>query len=84
MDLKNSKKEIVIKKPIMRFFLYGQEFEKVFEELKQFFQIKIKIFSSDYLSKKKQSENLIDEISEEKIDILVGTQMISKGLISQN
>ena len=28
---------------------------------------------------KKQSENLIKEVSEEKIDILVGTQMISKG-----
>ena len=28
---------------------------------------------------KKQSEILIKEVSEEKIDILVGTQMISKG-----
>ena len=28
---------------------------------------------------KKNSEDLINQISEEKIDILVGTQMISKG-----
>ena len=39
----------------------------------------MKIFSSDYLNKKKQSEELIKEVGEEKIDILVGTQMISKG-----
>ena len=60
--------------------MYGPGVEKVFEELKGIFPRKvIKIFSSDYLSKKKESENLINQISEEKIDILVGTQMISKG-----
>ena len=52
----------------------------MFEELKNIFPNKvIKIFSSDYLNKKKQSEILINEVSEEKIDILIGTQMISKG-----
>ena len=62
------------------FSLYGPGVEKVFEELKDIFPNKvIKIFSSDYLNKKKQSEILIKEVSEEKIDILVGTQMISKG-----
>ena len=62
------------------FSLYGPGVEKVFEELKKIFPNKvIKIFSSDYLNKKKQSEKFIDEIIEEKIDILVGTQMISKG-----
>ncbi len=62
------------------FSLYGPGVEKVFEELKDLFpEKKIKIFSSDYLTKKKQSENLIKEINENKIDILVGTQMISKG-----
>ena len=62
------------------FSMYGPGVEKVFEELKDIFPKKIvKIFSSDYLNKKKQSENLIKEISEDKIDILVGTQMISKG-----
>ena len=62
------------------FSMYGPGVEKVSEELKNIFPNKIvKIFSSDYLNKKKQSENLIKEVSEEKIDILVGTQMISKG-----
>ena len=60
--------------------MYGPGVEKVFEELKIIFPNKVvKIFSSDYLNQKKQSENLIKEVSEEKIDILVGTQMISKG-----
>tara|TARA_Y100000591_G_scaffold164790_1_gene142157 strand:+ start:199 stop:924 length:726 start_codon:yes stop_codon:yes gene_type:complete len=60
--------------------MYGPGVEKVFEELKILFPNKVvKIFSSDYLNQKKQSENLIKEVSEEKIDILVGTQMISKG-----
>jgi len=62
------------------FSMYGPGVEKVFEELKVIFPNKVvKIFSSDYLNKKNQSENLIKEVSEEKIDILVGTQMISKG-----
>ena len=62
------------------FSMYGPGVEKVFEELKKIFPNKrIKIFSSDYLKKKQNSENLIDEIIEQKVDILVGTQMISKG-----
>ncbi len=62
------------------FSMYGPGVEKVSEELKSIFPNKIvKIFSSDYLNKKKQSEELIKEVGEQKIDILVGTQMISKG-----
>ena len=68
------------KSSLCNFSMYGPGVEKVFEELKNIFPKKIvKIFSSDYLNKKKQSENLIEEISDNKIDILVGTQMISKG-----
>ena len=62
------------------FSMYGPGVEKVFDELKQIFPDKIiKIFSSDYLNKKENSENLINQVNEKKIDILVGTQMISKG-----
>ena len=62
------------------FSMYGPGVEKVFEELKKIFpNKKIRIFSSDYLKKKKISENLINQINEHKVDILVGTQMISKG-----
>ena len=76
----NSKRTCKDKSLFCEFSMYGPGVEKVFEELKSIYPKKIiKIFSSDYLSQKKQSENLITEISEEKIDILVGTQMISKG-----
>tara|TARA_B100001057_G_scaffold166600_1_gene167338 strand:- start:111 stop:2069 length:1959 start_codon:yes stop_codon:yes gene_type:complete len=65
---------------LCNFSMYGPGVEKVFEELKEIFPDKnIKIFSSDYLSKKNNSENLISQVDEKKIDILVGTQMISKG-----
>ncbi len=62
------------------FSMYGPGVEKVYEELKYIFpKKKIKIFSSDYLNKKNDSENLIKLATENKIDILIGTQMISKG-----
>ncbi len=77
---KNTKRKCIDKNSICNFSMYGPGIEKVFEELRGIFPKKvIKIFSSDYLHKKKQAENLIDQVSREKIDILVGTQMISKG-----
>ncbi len=76
----SAKKECKEENLMCDFSMYGPGVEKVFEELKTIFPNKtVRIFSSDYLSKKKQSENLIKAVSEEKIDILVGTQMISKG-----
>ncbi len=76
----NSKKKCKNNNLFCDFSMYGPGVEKVFEEIKNIFPKKVvKIFSSDYLSKKNQSANLIREVSEEKIDILVGTQMISKG-----
>ena len=75
-----SKKKCKDKNLLCDFSMYGPGVEKVFEELKKNFPDKVvKIFSSDYLNKKKYSEDLIREVNEEKIDILVGTQMISKG-----
>ncbi len=62
------------------FIMYGPGVEKVFDELKEIFPNKtINIFSSDYLKKKEDSKILFKKINENKIDILVGTQMISKG-----
>ena len=40
---------------------------------------KIKIFSSDFLSTKKEAKDLLSKIENNKINILIGTQMISKG-----
>ena len=61
--------------------MYGPGVEKIFSEIKEIFpNKKIKIFSSDYLKKKKEVvKKFFKEIKDNKIDILVGTQMISKG-----
>ena len=62
------------------FQMYGPGVEKVFQELKQTFPDKvIKILSSDFLNKKKQTLNILSDIEKNKINILVGTQLISKG-----
>ncbi len=62
------------------FIMYGPGVEKIYEEVKELFpQKKIKIFSSDYLKTKDKTENFFKEMNENKIDILIGTQMISKG-----
>ena len=62
------------------FIMYGPGVEKIFEEVKDIFPSKkISILSSDYLRSKEKTKNLFNAINENKIDILVGTQMISKG-----
>ena len=62
------------------FTMYGPGVEKIFLEIKDIFPNKrIKIFSSDYLKKKEVVKKFFKEIKDNKIDILVGTQMISKG-----
>ena len=65
---------------ICEFIMYGPGVEKILEEVKIIFpDKKINIFSSDYLKTKKKTENFFKDISQNKIDILIGTQMISKG-----
>ncbi len=60
--------------------MYGPGVEKIFDETKKIFPgKKINIFSSDYLKTKKLSNELFKNIKDNKIDILIGTQMISKG-----
>ena len=62
------------------FQMYGPGVEKIFSELKQIFpQKKIKILSSDFLTKKKETYELLSDIEKNKVNILVGTQLISKG-----
>ena len=62
------------------FLMYGPGVEKIFDELKIIFpKKKISIFSSDFTKNKHQAENLFKKIDNNEIDILVGTQMISKG-----
>jgi len=65
---------------LCEFIMCGPGVERIAEELEQKYpDKKIRIFSSDTLNKKKSSEDLIEKIENKKIDILVGTQLISKG-----
>ena len=62
------------------FIMYGPGVEKIFDEVKKNFpKKKINIFSSDYMKKKNQIDSLFKKINTNEVDILVGTQMISKG-----
>ena len=60
--------------------MYGPGVEKILEELKILFPKKnIQIFSSDFMSKNDKTEETIKKIENNEIEILVGTQLISKG-----
>ena len=62
------------------YIMYGPGVEKIFEEVSTIFPTrKIEIFSSDYMKKKEKINSLFERIINNKIDILIGTQMISKG-----
>jgi len=58
----------------------GPGVERIFAELKKIYpNKKIEIFSSDTLGKNKSTSTLLKKIEKNKIDILVGTQLLSKG-----
>ncbi len=62
------------------FAMYGPGVEKIFEEVTKIFPNNIvEIFSSDYMKNKDQTKSLFNRIVTNKVDILIGTQMISKG-----
>ena len=74
------KKKCKEKESICEFQMYGPGVEKIYLELKEIFPKKIiKILSSDFLNKKKETRNLLSDIEKNKVNILVGTQLISKG-----
>ena len=58
----------------------GPGVERVFYELKKIYpNKKIEIFSSDTLVKNQLTNMLLKKVEKRKIDILVGTQLLSKG-----
>ncbi len=62
------------------FMMYGPGVEKIYEEVSKIFPSnKIEIFSSDYMKKKNHINSLFKRITNNQVDILIGTQMISKG-----
>ena len=67
-----------------RFVLVGTGLEKVYEEIKKLFKkAKIIKLSSDYINKQNFLESL-KKIENGEIDIIVGTQIISKGFDFEN
>ncbi len=65
---------------ICDFIMYGPGVEKIYEEVKTIFPTKkVEIFSSDYMKKKDHINSLFSRIENNEVDILIGTQMISKG-----
>ena len=62
------------------FIMYGPGVEKIYDEVCKIFPSnRVEIFSSDYMRKKNQIKSLFSKINNNKVDILIGTQMISKG-----
>jgi len=58
----------------------GPGVERIYSELKKIYpNKKIEIFSSDTLAKNRSANKLFQEVENKKIDILVGTQLLSKG-----
>ena len=58
---------------------YGLGTEKLEEELKERYQANVIRMDIDTTSRKGSSKSLIESIEQGKVDIIVGTQMISKG-----
>ena len=59
---------------------WGPGIERIFSELKKIYpNKKIEIFSSDTLKKNSLANSLLERAEKKKIDILVGTQLLSKG-----
>ena len=59
---------------------YGLGTEKLEETLNSLYKAKIVRMDADTTSKKGQHQKIIDDFEEHKYDILIGTQMIAKGL----
>ena len=76
---KTSLNRICVKEGNCQFIFSGPGVERISEEVnKNFPSKKIEIFSSDTMNKKSSREKL-EKIINNKIDILIGTQLISKG-----
>ncbi len=58
----------------------GPGIERVYDELKKIYPKKnIEVFSSDTLNRNKSTVELFEKVEKNKIDILIGTQLLSKG-----
>jgi primosomal protein N' (replication factor Y) len=59
---------------------YGLGVEKIYEEVKEIFlDQRIELFSSDFIHNDDNAKKIFENIQDGKINIIVGTQLISKG-----
>ena len=62
------------------FFLYGPGVERIYEEIKNFNKsLKIEILTSDIMKKKGIGESILRKFEKEEINVIIGTQILSKG-----
>jgi primosomal protein N' (replication factor Y) len=62
------------------FFALGAGVEKIYEEVKDNFpNANVMIATSDLINTKSKSEKMIQDILENKVDIIIGTQILAKG-----
>lgn len=60
---------------------YGPGVEKIVEELEVAVpNVRIALFTSDHVNTRKKAEAMIEDIAQRRVDVIVGTQMIAKGL----
>ena len=76
---KSSLKRICVKDGDCKFIFSGPGVERISEEVQKKFPLKkVEVFSSDTMNKKDSKEKL-EKIINNEVQILVGTQLISKG-----
>ena len=74
------KKNIKIKNNEEEHVFCGPGVERIYDEVKEIFpDKKIEIFSSDTFKNTNMNKHFISKIEKSEIDILIGTQLISKG-----
>ena len=62
------------------FFLYGPGVERIYEEIKNINKnLNIEILTSDVMQKKNEGENILRKFESEEINVMIGTQILSKG-----
>ena len=60
---------------------FSMDYEKIEEEIKQIFEgVRVLRLDKDTTSQKYEMENILNKFQNKEADILIGTQMISKGL----
>ena len=80
-SLENNKKNCKEFEKKCDLFLYGPGVEKIYEEIKKKDKnLNIEILTSDVMQKKGQGETILRKFEREEINVIIGTQILAKGL----